>query len=111
MEQQAKIKARIGMAFDKETNSILYQLQFKFSDEARYKGYSYDMFKTHEDAEKALKLHESGEREYTYKASVEKEKRKVKGNKVTISKIFAYHTLIAEHDLPESIIWIKFKKI
>lgn len=104
------MKIRIGEAYDKETREILYQLQFKFPDETRYKGYSYDMFKTREDAEKALNLHLSGEREYKYKASVEKGKRTIKGKKVTLSKVLFCHVLTATSDLTESIIWFKCKK-
>lgn len=104
------MKIRIGMAYDKRTNETLYQLQFKFPTETRYKGYSYDMFKVREDAEKALNLHVSGEREYKYKASLEKEKRTIKGNKVTLSKVLFCHVLTATCDLPESIIWFKTKK-
>lgn len=105
------MKTRIGMAYDKERNEILYQLQFKFPTETRYIGYSYDMFKTRQDAEKALNLHVNREREYKYEASVEKEKRTIKGNKVTLSKVLFCHVLVANSDLPESIIWFKTKKI
>lgn len=104
------MKVRIGKAYDRETNEILYQLQFKFPNETRYKGYSYDMFKTREDAQKALNLHVNGERKYIYKASVEKEKKTVKGNKVTLSKVLFCHFLVADSDLSESIIWFKSKK-
>lgn len=104
---EEKIKVRIGKAFDKDTNEIIYQLQFKFKDERTYKGYSYDMFKTEEDAKKALKLHENGDRIYTYKTSIEKVKRKVSGNRIDMSKKIACHILMAEYDLPESMIWFK----
>lgn len=103
------MKIRIGMAYDKETNETLYQLQFMFPNENRYKGYSYDMFKTRKDAQKALILHVNGKREYKYETNIEKEKRTIKGNKVTLSKVLFCHILVASSDLPESIIWFKSK--
>lgn len=103
------MKVRIGKCYDTRTEEILYQLQFKFPNETRYKGYSYDLFKTYEDAEKALNLHVNGKREYKYKTSIEKEKRTIKGNKVTLSKVLFCHILVASSDLPESIIWFKSK--
>lgn len=87
------MKVRICKAIDSSSNEILYQLNFKMPGEYRYYGYSYDMFKTLVAAQKALKLHESGEREYQYKVST----RKV-------------HVLVANPDLPESIIWSKIKR-
>lgn len=104
------MKVRIGKCYDTRINKILYQLQFKFPDEARYKGYSNDLFKTYEDAEKALNLHINGKREYKYKTSIKKEKRMRKGNKVTISKVLFCRILVADDDFPGSITWFKFKK-
>lgn len=108
MKQQTQIKVKINEVFDKSLNQIFFQLQFKFPDESHYKGRSYDMFKTYEGAEKALRLHESGERVYTYSASIEKKKLKTKGHKITISKKLAYHVLRTENDIPESLTWHRF---
>lgn len=85
------MKARISKAIDSSSNELLYQLNFKMPGEYRYYGYSYDMFKTLGEAQKALKLYESGEREYKYKYSTRA----------------GVHVLVADSDLPESIIWCK----
>ena len=40
------MKIRIGKSFDKETNEVFYQLQFKLDGERTYNAYSYDVFIT-----------------------------------------------------------------
>jgi vacuolar-type H+-ATPase subunit F/Vma7 len=74
------MKIRIGKSFDKETNEVFYQLQFKLNGERTYNAYSYDVFKEESDAKEALNKHLSGEREYTYFVSAEKVKRTIKEN-------------------------------
>lgn len=69
------MKIRIGKSFDKETNEVFYQLQFKLDGERTYNAYSYDVFKEESDAKEALNKHLNGEREYTYFVSAEKVKR------------------------------------
>ena len=49
------MKIRIGKSFDKETNEVFYQLQFKLDGERTYNAYSYDVFKEESDAKEALK--------------------------------------------------------
>ncbi len=48
------MKIRIGKSFDKETNEVFYQLQFKLNGERTYNAYSYDVFKEESDAKKLL---------------------------------------------------------
>ncbi len=101
------MKARIGKAWDKETNEDLYQLQFKLDGERVYNAYSYDVFSEESGAKEALSKHLNGEREYTYYASIEKEKTTIKGNRVDVRKIIVAHIMSAKSDLPSSRIWAK----
>ena len=86
------MKIRIGKSFDKETNEVFYQLQFKL---------------VLSDAKEALNKHLNGEREYTYCVSVEKVKSTIKGNRVDVKKVLAFHVMSAKSDLPGSRIWVK----
>lgn len=101
------MKIRIGKSFDKETNEVFYQLQFKLDGERTYNAYSYDVFKEESDAKEALNKHLNGEREYTYFVSAEKIKRTIKGNRVDVKKVLAFHVMSAKSDLPGSRIWVK----
>ncbi|WP_285829064.1 hypothetical protein [Bacteroides acidifaciens] len=101
------MKIRIGKSFDKETNEVFYQLQFKLDGERTYNAYSYDVFKEESDAKEALNKHLNGEREYTYCVSVEKVKSTIKGNRVDVKKVLAFHVMSAKSDLPGSRIWVK----
>ena len=101
------MKIRIGKSFDKETNEVFYQLQFKLDGERTYNAYSYDVFKEESDAKEALNKHLNGEREYTYFVSDEKVKRIIKGNRVDVKKVLAFHVMSAKSDLPGSRIWVK----
>lgn len=56
---------------------------------------------------KLLKKHLNGEREYTYFVSAEKVKRTIKGNRVDVKKVLAFHVMSAKSDLPGSRIWVK----
>ena len=94
-------------SFDKETNEVFYQLQFKLDGERTYNAYSYDVFKEESDAKEALNKHLNGEREYTYFVSAEKVKRTIKGNRVDVKKVLAFHVMSAKSDLPGSRIWVK----
>lgn len=49
------MKIRIGKSFDKETNEVFYQLQFKLDGERTYNAYSYDFFKEESDAKELIK--------------------------------------------------------
>ena len=49
----------------------------------------------------------NGEREYTYFVSAEKVKRTIKGNRVDVKKVLAFHVMSAKSDLPGSRIWVK----
>ena len=51
--------------------------------------------------------HLNGEREYTYFVSAEKVKRTIKGNRVDVKKVLAFHVMSAKSDLPGSRIWVK----
>lgn len=102
-----EMKIRIGRSFDKETNEVFYQLQFKLDGERTYNAYSYDVFKEESDAKEALNKHLNGEREYTYFVSIEKVKRTIKGNRVDVKKVLAFHVMSAKSDLPGSRIWVK----
>lgn len=102
-----EMKIRIGKSFDKETNEVFYQLQFKLDGERTYNAYSYDVFKEESDAKEALNKHLNGEREYTYFVSIEKVKRTIKGNRVDVKKVLAFHVMSAKSDLPGSRIWVK----
>ena len=101
------MKVRIGKALDKSTNEVLYQLQFKLEDERTYNAYSYDVFSTEQEAKEALNKHLNGEREYAYWSSVERAKRTVKGNRMGMKKVLAFHVMGAKSDLPGSRIWVK----
>lgn len=101
------MKVRIGETLDKGTNEVLYQLQFKMDDERTYNAYSYDVFSAEQEAKEALNKHLSGEREYTYFTSIERVKRKIKGNYVDVKKTLAFHVMSAKSDLPGSRIWVK----
>lgn len=68
---------------------------------------SYDVFKEESDAKEALNKHLNGEREYTYFVSAEKVKRTIKGNRVDVKKVLAFHVMSAKSDLPGSRIWVK----
>lgn len=103
------MKIRIGKAYNFNTREELFQLQFKLDEERTYNGLSYDVFKTELEAKEALEKHQSCERKYEYYVSIEKVKRKVKGNRIHMRKTLAYHVLSAPSDLPSSIIWIKTK--
>lgn len=103
------MKTRIGKAWDKETNEDLYQLQFKLDGERVYNAYSYDVFSQESEAKEALDKHLSGEREYTYYASVEKVKKTIKGNRVDIKKVVVAHIMSAKSDLPYSRVWVKIQ--
>ena len=59
------------------------------------------------DAKEALNKHLNGEREYTYFVSAEKVKRTIKGNRVDVKKVLAFHVMSAKSDLPGSRIWVK----
>lgn len=67
----------------------------------------YDVFKEESDAKEALNKHLNGEREYTYFVSAEKVKRTIKGNRVDVKKVLAFHVMSAKSDLPGSRIWVK----
>ena len=101
------MKVRIGKSFDKETNTVFYQLQFKLDGERTYNAYSYDVFAKESGAKEALNKHLSGEREYTYFASAEKVKSTIKGNRIDVRKVTAFHVMQAKSDLPSSHIWVK----
>ena len=50
------MKIRIGKSFDKETNEVFYQLQFKLDGERTYKRIFFMIvFKEESDAKEALK--------------------------------------------------------
>ena len=85
------MKIRIGKSFDKETNEVFYQLQFKLDGERTYNAYSYDVFKEESDAKEALNKHLNGEREYTYFVSAEKVKRTIKGNRIDVKKVLIFY--------------------
>lgn len=102
------IKTRIGEAFDSTNNRTLYQIQFKLDGEHKFMGFSFDMFQTKEQAEKALELHSSGERPYSYFNSAYTVKQKMKGNKLNIYNKLEYHVMAASK-LPESIVWVDVK--
>lgn len=102
-----EMKIRIGKSFDKETNEVFYQLQFKLDGERTYNAYSYDVFKEESDAKEALNKHLNGEREYTYFVSAEKVKRTIKGNRVDVKRVLAFHVMSAKSNLPSSRIWVK----
>lgn len=104
------MKARIGKVINTETNEIFFQIQFKLDEERIYNGFSTDVFKTESEANEALEKHNSGERKYSYCASVDKVKRSVKGNRVDIKKVLAYHVLRAENNLPGSVTWIEINQ-
>lgn len=57
-------KIRIGNAMLIDTREDVYNLEFKLDDDKRFYGYSYDHFKTKEDAQLALDNHNNGERVY-----------------------------------------------
>ena len=40
------MKIRIGKSFDKETNEVFYQLQFKLDGERTYNAYSLTVFRS-----------------------------------------------------------------
>ena len=70
--------------------------------------YSYDVFKEEsERKKKSFNKHLNGEREYTYFVSAEKVKRTIKGNRVDVKKVLAFHVMSAKSDLPGSRIWVK----
>ena len=48
------MKIRIGKSFDKETNEVFYQLQFKLDGERTYNAYSYDVLKRNLTQKKLL---------------------------------------------------------
>lgn len=91
-----ELKVRIGESLNLDTNEVVYQLQFKFSDERTFKGLSFDVFPNKDMAKIAMAKHKSGERKYTYLTSLEEVKRKVKGNCVYMSKDVKHHILTAE---------------
>lgn len=99
--------ARIGQAFNRSTNEILYQLQFKLDGERTYNAYGYDMFKTEASAKDALEKHNSGVRVYKYCRAVEKVKRSKKGNTFTLEKKFAFHVMEAHPNIEGSLIWAR----
>ena len=57
--------------------------------------------------ERGLTYSINGEREYTYFVSAEKVKRTIKGNRVDVKKVLAFHVMSAKSDLPGSRIWVK----
>lgn len=104
------MKVRIGKAFDKKTNEVFYQLQFKLDGERVYNAYSYDVFTEESDAKEALDKHLNGEREYTYFTSVENVKKTIKGNRIDVKRVLAFHIMSAKSDLHSSRIWIKINE-